>query len=92
MKKSDFADEDEFVFYTNPENWNSIVNLQLLNPLLNESKLAMPLDKWVKDNNINLGNQLIPDNVSLDVKDFRIFVDERKKLLAKRLKKIIDGV
>lgn len=92
LKKSDFADEDEYVFYTNPENWNSIVNLQLLNPLLNESKLAMPLDKWVKENNINLGNQLIPDNVSLDVKDFRIFVDERKKLLAKRLKKIIEGV
>ena len=64
----------------------------LLNSLLNESKLATPLDKWVKENNINLRNQLIPDNVSLDVKDFRIFVEERKKLLAKRLKKIIEGV
>lgn len=63
-----------------------------MNSLLNESKLATPLDKWVKENNINLGNQLIPDNVSLDVKDFRLFVDERKKLLAKRLKKIIEGV
>lgn len=92
LKKNDFTDEEEYVFYTNPENWNSIVNLQLLNSLLNESKLATPLDKWVKDNNINLGNQLIPDNVSLDVKDFRVFVEERKKLLAKRLKKIIEGV
>lgn len=92
LKRSDFADEDEYVFYTNPENWNSIVNLQLLNSLLNESKLATPLDKWVKENNINLRNQLIPDNVSLDVKDFRVFVEERNKLLAKRLKKIIDGV
>ena len=92
LKKSDFAEEEEYAFYTNPENWNSIVNLQLLNSLLNESKLATPLDQWVKDNNINLRNQLIPDNVSLDVKDFRLFVEERKKLLAKRLKKIIKGV
>jgi hypothetical protein len=30
--------------------------------------------------------------VSLDVSDFKLFVEERKKLLAKRLKKIIEGV
>ena len=91
LKKSDFAKAEDFEFYTNPENWNSILNLQLLNSLLNESKLATPLDKWVRENNINLDNQLIPNNVSLDVKDFRTFIERRRALLSKRLKKWIEG-
>jgi len=91
LKKTDFADEKDYEFYTNPENWNSIINLQLLNSLLNESKQDATLKDWVKDNNISLENQLIPTGVSLDVYDFKLFVEERKKLLAKRLKKIIEG-
>lgn len=92
LKKTDFADEKEFEFYTNPESWNSIINLQLLNSFLNESKQDATLNDWVKDNNISLENQLIPTGVSLDVSDFKLFVEERKILLAKRLKKIIEGV
>lgn len=91
LKKSDFADEKDYEFYTNPENWNSIVNLQLLNSFLNESKQDKTLKDWVKDKNISLENQLIPTDVSLDVADFTKFVEERKKLLSKRLKKVIEG-
>ena len=91
LKKTDFSDEKNYEFYTNLENWNSIINLQLLNSLLNESKQDEALKDWVKDNNISLENQLIPTGVSLDVSDFKLFVEERKKLLAKRLKKIIEG-
>lgn len=91
LKKSDFSNEEDYAFYTNPEKWNSIVNLQLLNSLLNETKLATPLDQWVRDNNISLENQLIPNNVSLEVKAFRSFYEKRKNLLKKRLKWMIDG-
>lgn len=65
---------------------------QMLNSFLNESKQDATLKDWVKDNIISLENQLIPTGVSLDVSDFKLFVEERKKLLAKRLKKIIEGV
>ncbi len=91
LKESDFDNAENYAFYTNPENWNSIVNLQLLNSYLNESKQDKSLKDWVQDNNIDLGNQLIPNNVSLDVADFKQFVEERKKLLAMRLKTRIEG-
>ena len=90
LKETDFANRKDYEFYTDPDNWNSIVNLQLLNSLLNESKLATPLDKWVEDNHINRENQLIPVGISLDVKDFRTFVKKRKDLLSERLKKMVE--
>lgn len=90
LKETDFANRKDYEFYTDPDNWNSIVNLQLLNSLLNESKLATPLDKWVEDNHINRENQLIPVDISLDVKDFRTFVKKRKELLSERLKKMVE--
>lgn len=90
LKEMDFLNIEDYKFYTDPNNWNSIVNLQLLNSLLNGSKLATPLDKWVKENNINLENQLIPTEVSLDIKDFRIFIEKRKALLTECLKKMVE--
>jgi len=79
--------KEELDFYRNKKNWNSIANLQLLDGSLNKSKLAMPLKEWVENNNINLNSQIIP-NVSLDIKDFKIFIEERKKLLSERFKEI----
>ncbi len=90
LKETDFANRQDYEFYTDSDNWNSIVNLQLLNSLLNESKLAAPLDKWVEDNHINRENQLIPVGISLDVKDFKTFVEKRKELLAERMKKMVE--
>ena len=92
MKKSDFAKEEDYDFYVNPENWNSITNLQLLNSVMNESKQDAMLKDWVHDNSISLENQLIPNNVSLEVADFKTFVEERNKLLVKRLKSIIGSI
>lgn len=62
-------ERNSYVFYSDPSNWNSIANLQLLNAIQNESKLASPLNDWVTNNNIDKSNQLIPD-VSLDISDF----------------------
>lgn len=78
-------------YYTNPEYWNSVVNLQLLNSGLNESKNDTPLSDWIKNNNINIETQLIPSGASYDFRDFVTFYDERMKLLEERLKKITES-
>ncbi len=86
IKREDFQTQEDFIFYSDPSNWNGIANLQLLNGILNESKGATPLKDWV--NNIDKSNQLIPD-VSLDISDFKTFITERKKLLKKQLENMV---
>lgn len=77
LEQREMSDE-EYTFYKDPLNYNSILNLQLLNSSLNESKLDTPLIKWVKDKDVDLDTQLIPKNVSLEVRDFKAFIAERK--------------
>ncbi len=89
VKKSSFEKEEDYTFYKNAANWNSIVNLQLLNSSLNESKLDTPLKDWVKNREIDLDNQLIPKNISLDISDFQVFVDKRRLYLKNKFKEII---
>lgn len=89
-KQSDFATDDEYKFYKDPLNWNSIVNLQLLNSSLNLSKLATPLVDWVNDKHIDKENQLIPNNISLEIRDFKLFIEERRKLLKQKFKEITE--
>lgn len=88
-KRADYQTEEDFKFYTDPTNWNSILNLQLLNGTLNQSKLDSPLKDWVTKNNIDKVNQLIPD-VSLDITDFKTFLTARKSLLVRQLKKMVE--
>ena len=87
-KRADYQTDEDFKFYTDPTNWNSILNLQLLNGTLNQSKLDTPLKDWVSNNNIDKVNQLIP-NVSLDIADFKTFLTERRTLLVRQLKKMV---
>lgn len=89
LKETDFENRDMFLFYTNPLNYNSIVNLQLLNSSLNESKLDTPLESWIQDKKIDLDNQLIPKGVNLSIKYFPDFVSKRKELLKKRFEEIV---
>lgn len=71
---------------------NSILNLQMLNANENMSKNAEPLDSWVKKE-LDAGknkdqffeSHLIPDDVSLDYKDFNNFISARKTLLKRKL-------
>lgn len=89
LKRSSFENDDDYKFYKDPGNWNSICNLQLLNSSLNESKQDMPLSQWIAEKSIDLDNQLIPKNVSLDISDFRDFVSKRRAYLKQRLKETI---
>ena len=81
--------EEEFAFYKDSENWDTIPNLQLLNDIKNESKNAKPLVEWIQDNKVDIDNQLIPNDVSLDIKDFKDFITKRKALLKDRLMTIV---
>lgn len=87
LKQGSMSDED-YAFFKDPANYNSVANLQLLNGSENESKNAKPLDQWVKENKIDLKNQLIPEDVSLEVADFKEFIEKRKQLLKAKLLQI----
>lgn len=77
--------------------YNSILNLELLNANENMSKSNTSLKDWVdkeiKSKNIDratfLANHLIPNNVSLELKDFNEFIEARKKLLIEQFHSIM---
>lgn len=89
LKRSNFASNEDFAFYSDAANWNGIANLQLLNGTLNISKQDTALQDWVIKNNIDKVNQLIP-NVSLDIADFKTFIAERRELLKTTLKQLVN--
>lgn len=89
LKEIDFTEKLDYEFYSNPENWNSILNLQLLNEHLNTSKHAKRLEDWVNDENINKNQQLIPENISLNESNFPEFIQKRKEKLKTKLKKLV---
>ena len=74
---------------------NKVANLQLLEGIENQQKLDAAFSDWFNDSN-NVSDKAeykrinyIPDNVSLDLKDFDTFYEERKKLMVKQLKKLL---
>lgn len=89
LKESDFSSKEEYDFYVDPNNWNSILNLQLLSSSSNESKNDEDLKDWVANKNIDLRMHLIPENVSLDFRDFPQFIEARRGLLKTTLRNII---
>ncbi len=89
LKESNFSDANKYQFYTNPENWNSILNLQLLSSSTNESKNDEDLADWINGKGIDLESHIIPKDVSLNFVEFENFINERKKLLTITLKSII---
>lgn len=79
--------DDELYFYLNPENYNSILNLQFLNGNENESKKDSDLRNWVeKESKIKgLTQKEFCDRHMLseifDLDEFQKFIIERKKSL-----------
>lgn len=80
---------DDYKFYKDPLNWNSILNLQLLPSSENESKGDTPLKDWVKREKIDKKKYLIPEGTgALDVTNFKQFLSERAEILTKELKRL----
>ena len=89
LTEADIPDREKYLFYTNPENWNSILNLQLLSFSTNRSKSDEGLKEWVEKNQVDRVAQLIPTDASLEFDDFQDFITKRKELLKDTIKSII---
>ena len=97
--KTNFIDEDKFNsigfsvddidFCKNEDNWNSVLNLQLLSELDNKSKGTRSLKEWASDTKTTNKEMYLDENTSLDIKDFRLFIDTRKKNIIKKIKEIV---
>lgn len=80
--------------YYRPCVYNGIYNLQMLDANENMSKNNMNLEDWIKKETTSqpkkqfLDNHLIPDT-NLSITEFKNFIDEREKLLIKKLKQIL---
>jgi uncharacterized protein with ParB-like and HNH nuclease domain len=76
--------------------YNSILNLQMLDENENKSKQDKPLKKWVEQQTKNgdqkrfMENHIIPQNIDLSLNNFAEFVEERKTLLIRKLKEILN--
>ena len=76
-----------FEFYQNRENWNSIVNLHLLEESRNKSKQDRPFVDWFKEQEgLSLDGLLIPADAPLDFASFKTFVEKRSLHLSNILK------
>lgn len=83
--------EDDREFAKNPENWNSVLNLQLLSANDNTSKQDEPLSDWVVATKRSPADLYIDPSTSLDVKDFRSFIESRRRNLHATLKNMINN-
>lgn len=91
LKRTDFQNDEDFKFYSDKNNWNSILNLQLLSSATNESKSDEPLKDWVNNKNIDLQSHIIPTGTSLEFEDFREFINKRKILLTNTINRIVNS-
>lgn len=97
--KTNFIDEDKFNsigfsvndidFCKNEDNWNSVLNLQLLSELDNKSKGTTSLKDWASITKTTNKEMFLDDDTSLDIKDFKTFIEVRKKNIIKKIKEII---
>lgn len=77
-------------FFTDKKNYNSVLNLQLLEESKNKSKSDSPLSVWAANNGIKHKDLFLEDNTSLDILDFEKFIECRKAKLSEKLKEILN--
>jgi len=86
--------EEQFDFYLDSENYNSILNLQLLDSNENKSKQDADLGEWVKKESKSKGltqkefceRHLLPE--ILDITEFQTFIKTRRNNLKGILKQL----
>ena len=77
-------------FFTNPQNYNSVLNLQLLESSENASKNDVSLADWVQSRGLKNYELLVEPDVSLDIKEFEAFIESRKRVLRDKLKSLFE--
>lgn len=80
-----FTDEKDFEFAKDEANWNSIANLQLLEKISNINKSDMSLVEWASKPNTS-PNFYVPEGTSLELKDFRVFIKERRNVIQRMIR------
>ncbi len=77
-------------FFTDPQNYNSVLNLQLLESAENASKNDASLVDWVQSRGLKNYELLVDPDASLDIKDFEAFIESRKRVLKDKLKSLFE--
>lgn len=81
--------DDMHSFYVDKRNYNSVLNLQLLEELTNKSKNDTSLSIWAEKYGANNRDLYVDDTTSLDIIDFKEFIESRRKNLLAKLKEIL---
>lgn len=81
---------EDMEFAKDDRNWNSVSNLQLLVWQINESKNDKLLADWAKETGVSNESMFLSKETSLDIKDFKCFIIDRRKNIRTYLKKLID--
>ena len=93
LTENDLSKFEDPEFYKDRNNYNSVLNLQLLNSELNTSKNDDAFSEWVEKPEIrdvfDFTSQLIPQNVNYDISAFKEFIAARKKMLIRKLEAIL---
>ena len=93
LTENDLSKFEDPEFYKDRNNYNSVLNLQLLNSELNTSKNDDAFSEWVEKPGIrdvfDFTSQLIPQNVNYDISAFKEFIAARKKMLIRKLEAIL---
>ncbi|MBT1162878.1 DUF262 domain-containing protein [Bifidobacterium sp. SO1] len=84
-----FPHREDREYAMDPKNWNSVLNLQLLEKLENIDKTKIPLREWAERFGKQPTDFMVPADTSLDIKDFRTFIERRRVRLSERLKTIL---
>ena len=85
-----FHNAGDILFASNASNWNSVLN-QRLDPAKeeNSAETEKPLAEWAAENNVSNRDLFLDDGVSLDIKDFRAFIENRKKNITAVLRDLL---
>ena len=93
LTENDLSKFEDPEFYKDRNNYNSVLNLQLLNSELNTLKNDDAFSEWVEKPGIrdvfDFTSQLIPQNVNYDISAFKEFIAARKKMLIRKLEAIL---
>lgn len=87
--------DDKHDFYLNPEHYNSILNLQILDGNENMSKQDKTLEDWITSECTRQGvtrEKFLSDHLLPDITDFtrfEEFISERKMILREYLKRVM---
>lgn len=72
------------------KHWNTVANLQLLEGGMNTSKKDTPLIEWAAEKGISKSKLFVNDDTSLEIKDFRQFIETRKQVIKEYLRELIN--